>query len=108
MSLISIYIRHKDKGIFKKLPPRREANDPIETSRYCPLHEANRHGLYICEALMPVILELMKEGKIREYRANTAKTTNKVEVRAMPINPEPIVREILALHEILYIRKQRK
>lgn len=106
MSPTSIYRRHRHEGIFKKPPPQQESANREDRERYFPLHEARGHVLHKCEALKPVILQLMKEGKLRQYRTNGG-TDETFRKPAIP-NAEPTFIEILAIHGAPYTRVEEE
>ncbi|XP_024172011.1 uncharacterized protein LOC112178021 [Rosa chinensis] len=106
LSPTAIFRKHQHKGLFTKPPPQRESRDVFERTKYCPLHETFGHGLSKCEALRPAISELIKTRKLRQYQsdgqANEGRVADKVESRTPAKGPEPIIREILAIHGAPY------
>ena len=108
LSPTHIYRRHQHEGIFKKPPPQRESMNREDRERYCPFHEARGHSLHKCEALKPAIVELMKEGKLRQYRTSEAKGTDEAVRKPVTPDAEPIIREVLAIHGAPYTRVEEE
>lgn len=58
--------------------------------------------------LKPIILELLKEEKLRQYRNEEAKGTNEAVKKPAAPNVEPIIMKILAIHKALYTRVEEE